>query len=119
MPVAQGARPRHSPHNHNSFESRGFAQRLFYAYTLWQGRHGQRLTQTELGKHIGRMVGYKVGQYTVSDWFRGETIPPILEIEAIARCLEVDPGWLSYGKATVAPGPFDHVLANQEPMRRR
>ena len=91
----------------------GFRERLFLAWSLWQGRHQRRLTQTVLGEMVGRLRGDKVAQTTISDWFKS-TVPDIHDIEYLAKALEVDPGWLAFGKATTAQGPQDPVRSRTE-----
>ena len=63
------------------------------------------------------MIAERVGRETpfaataVSRWEAGLQVPAPEIIEAIAELSGVDPGWISHGEKTAAPGP--QVLASQ------
>lgn len=95
--------------------SMGFHERLFLAWSLWQGRQGRRVTQKELGELLATSGGEAVGQTTVSGWFNG-AIPDLYDICRLARIFEVDPGWIAFGKETKASGPYDPILGAQQPL---
>ena len=92
----------------NSMDGAGFRDRLFLAWTLWQGQKGQRLTQKGLGEMVGKLRGQPVPQTTVSDWFNA-VVPGLHDVEYIAKALEVDPGWLAFGHASQAPPPGNYM----------
>lgn len=104
---------------HNPLGSEGFQHRLVLAYHLWQGRNARRLTQTQLGERVGKPLGRAVGQYTVSDWFRGVSMPSLEETEALALVLEVDPGWLAFGHASESPAPEGAPPTNHPAPKKR
>jgi transcriptional regulator with XRE-family HTH domain len=93
----------------------GFRDRLFLAWSLWQGRHKRTLTQAELGELVGRVGGEAVAQNTVSGWFRS-AIPDLHDLEHLAKALEVDPGWLAFGSASDASRPDDPGMGHNYPI---
>jgi transcriptional regulator with XRE-family HTH domain len=98
-----------------SMDGTGFHSRLFIALSLWQAKHGRRLSQAKLGELIGRLEGEPVPQSTVSDWFN-EVVPSVHYMEPLAKALEVDPGWLAFGNASKAPPPTDPGLGQFHPV---
>ena len=91
----------------------GFRDRLFLAWSLWQARHGRKLTQGQLGELIGKVGGESFAQNTVSGWFR-DVVPAVHDMEYLARALEVDPGWLAFGRSSNARPPSDPMMERTE-----
>ena len=92
--------------------SNGFRERLKFLWFRWQAIHGRELTQTELAKTVGKLLGNdNLDQTTVGRWFR-QTEPDLETINALARALGpgVDPGWLAFGADSKAPAPNSPVL---------
>lgn len=94
-----------------------FHDRLFQAWSLWQGRHKRKLSQTELGEMVGKAGGEAVSQSTVSDWFK-TVVPSVGVVEYLAKALEVDPGWLAFGPASEAPAPDAPAALLAQPATR-
>jgi transcriptional regulator with XRE-family HTH domain len=67
-------------------------------------------------KEVAEMAGMEEG--TVNRYFRGETIPPLDTIVALARVLQVDPGWIAFGEDSQAPKPFWRDLSAPTAMPR-
>lgn len=42
-------------------------------------------------------------------WWRGEAMPSVEEVEALAEVLRVDPGWLAFGACSTAARPYDSL----------
>jgi transcriptional regulator with XRE-family HTH domain len=104
------------------------AQRLQLARTsAGQGADG-RMTQEAFAEAVGKQLGKRtVGKVTISRWERGDTVPTLESLLAIARASRVDPGWLAFGNNSRAPAPgsrsiLDEVLRqvsdNEEPVAR-
>lgn len=71
-----------------------------------RGTGGARLTQEAFAAAVGLQLGKEsVGKVTVSRWERGDTVPNLDSLLAIARAAKVDPGWLAFGAASQAPPP--------------
>jgi transcriptional regulator with XRE-family HTH domain len=101
---------------HNIMAEQGFSVRLFRAWHLLQIRKGGGATQEWLGKRVGRLLGEaELSQSAVSRWFKGAT-PDLDTIAAIAKALEVDPGWLAFGDASLAPSPEDQIKNHLRPL---
>ena len=101
---------------HNIMTEQGFSIRLFRAWHLLQIRKGGGATQEWLGKRVGRILGEaEVSQSAVSRWFKGAT-PDLETIAAIAKALDVDPGWLAFGEDSQAPSPGDQVKSRLRPI---
>ena len=98
----------------NGKYTKGFHDRLFLAWTLWEGRHRQRLTQAELGERVGRLRGGPVSQSTVNDW-RNRIIPSVEDLQYLAAVLEVPAGWLAFNEG---PGPDNPTLRGIRPVPR-
>ena len=101
----------------NRMDGAGFRDRLFLAWSLWQGRNRRKLTQAELGVMLEKVGGEAVSQPTVSSWFK-DVLPGLHDVEHLAKALECDPGWLAFGPASGAPGPDDPVRAATVPLPR-
>ena len=114
-PICQYPKARKITLPDNSIDGAGFRDRLFLAWSLWQGRHGRKLTQAELGQMIGQVGGERFAQNTISGWFR-DVVPSVHDTEYLAKALECDPGWLAFGPASEAPGPSDPVRERTQPM---
>jgi transcriptional regulator with XRE-family HTH domain len=87
-----------------------FRDRLFRAWQLLQVRQQGILSQAWLGAEVGRELGAAepVTQSTISKWMSGASAPQDTDtMVALAKVLEVDPGWLTFGAASKAPAPHD------------
>ena len=83
------------------------AQRIFQAHLELSYRLGRRVTLAEFGSLIAEEMG-RAEAFTaaaVSRWEKGVQIPSPRIIEAIAAVTQLDPGWISHGEKTRAPGP--------------
>lgn len=99
-----------------SMSAQNFSARLFRAWHLLQIRKQGGVTQEWLGKRVGRILGEEdLSQSAVSRWFKG-AIPDLDTIEAMAKALEVDPGWLAFGEASAAPSPEDQIKNRLKPL---
>jgi hypothetical protein len=83
------------------------SKRILLAHLELNARLGRKVTQAELGA----MVAERMGRGTpftaaaVSRWETGSKLPGPAVIEAIANATSTDPGWISHGSLTMAPGP--------------
>jgi transcriptional regulator with XRE-family HTH domain len=104
--------------SYNVMAEQGFSARLFRAWHLLQIRKEGTATQEWLGKKVGKVLGVSepISQSAVSRWFRGAT-PDLETIGAIAKALEVDPGWLAFGDNSQAPSPEDMFRARFRPTK--
>ena len=101
---------------HNTMPEQGFSSRLFRAWHFLQLRKGGGATQEWLGRRVGKMLGEEeISQSAVSRWFRG-SVPDLETIAAMAKALEVDPGWLAFGEASQAPSPEDQIKSRLRPL---
>jgi transcriptional regulator with XRE-family HTH domain len=83
------------------------AHRIFLAHLELSYRLGRKVTLTELGEMIAREMGREASftAAAVSRWEKGTQMPSLQIIEAIASLTGMDPGWLSHGEKSAAPGP--------------
>jgi transcriptional regulator with XRE-family HTH domain len=90
------------------------ARRIFLAHLELSYRLGRKVTLAEFGHLIANEMGRDTPftAAAVSRWEKGTQIPSPRVIEAIASLTGIDPGWLSHGDKTAAPGPRSRV---QEP----
>lgn len=119
-PVSQAIVTSNTDLSGNPMGDQEFGARLFQAWSLWQGTHGRRLSQTKLGEMVGKLRGDDpVPQSTVSDWFNG-VIPSVEDIEYLATALGpgIDPGWLGFGSASKAPAPDVPAALLAQPVPR-
>jgi transcriptional regulator with XRE-family HTH domain len=105
-------------------------RRLFLAHLQLSYRLGRRVTMAEFGRLVAERLGRKgpFAATAVSKWESGLQVPAPEVIEAIAELSGVDPGWISHGEKSAAPGPpllrADSPLSEEqealpEPMRGR
>jgi transcriptional regulator with XRE-family HTH domain len=82
-------------------------RRVFLAHLQLSYRLGRRVTLAEFGRRIAERLGRKTpfAATAVSRWEAGLQIPAPEVIEAIAELSGVDPGWISHGEKSAAPGP--------------
>ena len=83
------------------------ARRIFLAHLELSYRLGRKVTLAEFGELIAKEMG-RNAPFTaaaVSRWEKGTQIPSPRVIEAIATLTGLDPGWLSHGDKSSAPGP--------------
>ena len=82
----------------------GFAGRIRRAFRAWEDRLGRDVTETELGELVGKAFdGRPISQQSINRWFAG-TVPDHARLIALAKVLEVDPGWLAYGSGEEGDG---------------
>ena len=83
------------------------AQRITLAHLGLSYRLGRKVTLAEFGDLIAREVGRDTPftPAAVSRWESGVQVPNHRIIEAIAEVAGFDPGWISHGTKTAAPGP--------------
>ena len=82
-------------------------RRLFLAHLQLSYRLGRRVTMAEFGRLVAERLGRKApfAATAVSKWESGLQVPAPEVIEAIAELSGVDPGWISHGEKSAAPGP--------------
>lgn len=74
-----------------------FADRLLRSWLRLQATEGRELDQMDLAARLAKVTGKPaVAQATVSRWFRG-TVPDVVTMAALAKVVQVDPGWLAFG----------------------
>jgi transcriptional regulator with XRE-family HTH domain len=83
------------------------ARRIFLAHLELSYRLGRKVTLAEFGDLIAKEMGREAAftAAAVSRWENGVQIPSLSIVEAIASVTGVDPGWISHGERTAAPGP--------------
>lgn len=93
-------------------------RRIFLAHLQLSYRLGRRVTLAEFGYLVAERIGRSMpfAATAVSRWEAGAQIPAPAVIEAIAELGGVDPGWISHGEKSAAPGP-QIILAEPEPSR--
>lgn len=79
--------------------SEPFRLRFLVAWQTYERALGRKVDRTELADALG------VSRPLVTAWEKADAPPPHDRILAIAKLCRVDPGWLAFGEATVAPGP--------------
>ena len=87
--------------------SSSLAQRVFQAHMELNYRLGRKVTLAAFGEMIAQQMG-RDAPFTaaaVSRWENGTQAPAPEVIEAIAAVTQTDPGWISHGDRTAAPGP--------------
>jgi transcriptional regulator with XRE-family HTH domain len=91
-------------------------RRVFLAHLQLSYQLGRRVTLAEFGRLIAERLRRKTpfAATAVSKWEAGLQIPAPEVIEAIAEVSGVDPGWISHGEKSAAPGP-QLVLAEPRP----
>jgi transcriptional regulator with XRE-family HTH domain len=89
-------------------------RRVFLAHLQLSYRLGRRVTLAEFGRLIAEQLRRQrpFAATAVSKWEAGLQIPAPEVIEAIAELSGVDPGWISHGEKSAAPGP---QLVRSEP----
>ena len=68
-----------------------FARRLFVALKRYELRAGREMDQKALAKAMSMSTA------TVSNWFTGKQMPSVEQLEAIAKKLDANHGWLAFG----------------------
>jgi transcriptional regulator with XRE-family HTH domain len=82
-------------------------RRVFLAHLQLSYRLGRRVTMAEFGRLVAERLGRNApfAATAVSKWESGLQVPAPEVIEAIAELSGVDPGWISHGEKSAAPGP--------------
>jgi transcriptional regulator with XRE-family HTH domain len=97
-------------------------RRIFLAHLELSYQLGRRVTLAEFGRLIAERLGRKTpfAVTAVSKWEAGLQTPAPDVVEAIAEITGVDPGWISHGEKSAAPGPrrMPRESAASEPSRR-
>jgi len=90
-------------------------RRIFLAHLQLSYQLGRRITLAEFGRLIAKRLGRKrpFVATAVSRWEAGLQVPTPEVVEAIAELSGVDPGWISHGDRSAAPGP--PVFAGEPP----
>jgi len=93
------------------------AQRIFHSHLELSYRLGRRVTLAEFGAMIAEEMGRRDAftAAAVSRWENGQQIPSPRIIEAIGAITQLDPGWISHGEKTSAPGPARIGKVAEEP----
>jgi len=96
------------------------AHRIFIAHLELSYRLGRKVTLAEFGELVAKAMGREVPftPAAVSRWENGSQVPTAAVIEAIAAVTHTDPGWISHGEKSAAPGPRSHSLTDETPQRR-
>lgn len=86
--------------------SDSIAKRILLAHLELNARLGRKVTQAELGALVATQMGrpHPFSAAAVSRWEAGTKLPGPVVIEAIAAATSTDPGWISHGSLTAAPG---------------
>lgn len=97
--------------------------RVFWVRLLVDGATGGRVSQGELGAAVSSELGgdraYKAA--SVSEWENGRRVPSVRAVAALARAargfgVDVDPGWLAFGKESYAPEPANLATVLSQPV---
>ena len=97
--------------------SSSLAQRVFQAHMELNSRLGRKVTLAAFGEMIAQQMK-RDAPFTaaaVSRWENGTQAPAPEVIEAIAAVTHTDPGWISHGDRTAAPGPRAVALGTMRP----
>lgn len=88
--------------------SDSISKRILIAHLELNARLGRKVTQAELGAIVAGLMGRErpFSAAAVSRWEAGTKLPGPVVIEAIASATATDPGWISHGSRTSAPGPL-------------
>ena len=85
-----------------------FAARMELARVEAGVVEGRTITKREIARRAGEYLGLKLAipERTVGRYFDGR-VPkhPLRIIEALAKAMHVDPGWLAFGEKSKAPAP--------------
>jgi transcriptional regulator with XRE-family HTH domain len=68
---------------------------------------GRFESKTEIGRRVSNLLS-RDRPYTptaINKWFNEGVVPDIATIAALAKVLQVDPGWLAFGDESRAPAP--------------
>lgn len=98
----------------------GFAERLYASLLHLAAREGKEVSDTEVGRRVGKRLGRgALGYGAVYKWKRG-TVPGVSTVLAIAAVCGVDPGWLGFGEDSRAPAPatWTIVLTSRDEAAR-
>jgi len=100
------------------------ARRIFLAHLELSYRLGRKVTLAELGELVAKQMKRSApfSAAAVSRWEAGTKIPSADVIEAIAAVTHTDPGWISHGDRSAAPGPRrpgDRVAVETRPVGGR
>jgi transcriptional regulator with XRE-family HTH domain len=89
-----------------------FKQRLFTAQKRYELKVGRTLDRDELAAKVGKAVkwGKPFSRGTVSQWFLGNQMPSVEQLEAIAKVLGCSPAWLAFGQTGEIITPDGEVL---------
>lgn len=79
---------------------------MFRALLHLSAREGRKVPQAEVAGLVAKALGNgdPVSPSTVGRWLKG-SVPDLATLEAIAVVCGVDPGWLTFGRASSAPAP--------------
>lgn len=95
-----------------------FGGRLQWAMDTWHLRHRKpkRLSDRGVAERVGKLLGGEpLDASTVWRWRQTDTKPPLETVEALAKVLDVPPGWLAFREG---PGPDDSIKGWYEPLAR-
>jgi hypothetical protein len=83
-----------------------FGKRAHLALSLMGAAAQRRISQADVMRAVESYTSEAVSDATVSRWFSGKFMPsePATML-AVARALQVDPGWLYFGDYSHAEGP--------------
>lgn len=86
-------------------DANGFGERLRTARGQREVRG--RVSYEEIADAVAERTGRKPAHRptSVGRWFKGESVPDVPSIWALANFFGVDPGWLAFGDASDAPAP--------------
>ena len=113
--------------------SKSLGRRIFLAHLELSYRLGRKITLAEFGELTAREMGRDTPftAASVSRWESGVQVPTLPIIEAIGALTGTDPGWISHGSRSAAPGPrtlegstepadipVDHPAVSIDPTRR-
>ncbi len=94
-----------------------FKHRLFIAQKRYELKAGRSLDRDELAAGVGKAVkwGKPFSNATVSQWFLGNQMPSVEQLDAIAKFLGCSPSWLAFGDQSVITYPEGEQRGSESP----
>lgn len=86
-----------------------FAHRLFVAVKKYELRSGKQVRQKALAKRLGYSAA------NVNNWFKGQAMPSVEQLEALGRELDTSPAYLAFGDFSEVYGPDGEPLVSPSP----
>lgn len=95
--------------------------RLRKAHARYYDRTGVLLSNAEIGRRVGAVVlgkGKRISGQAVGAWFEGTVELSVERWEALAEILDIEPGWLVFGRGPIdrAPEPSEASPPSSPPL---